>query len=183
MTVVESSATSASISIFSMLAFYLWKRWNNKQRVRGCLLLKGKTYAEKHFTTNEKVLYFDMDGAISVEPITKIPMNERRLNFYPKAQEKLKELKKHYKNMLIVVCSSDFELLCYLGLKHKSVAFLPEPKFYEDNKDKFNDEMLKLKNDALTMEIKVPKKYQVHYDSFDSFSRKIVKVYNEMVKK
>ena len=49
MSVIESAGASASISIFSMFAFYLWKKWNNKQRVRGALLLKGKTYAEKNF--------------------------------------------------------------------------------------------------------------------------------------
>lgn len=167
--VVESTVGSASVSVLSMIAYLLYKRWTIKTKVIGLLVPFGKTNAEINMNNKDKVLYFDMDGAISTQRLVEIAPNKRRLDLYPKALEKLNSLKKNYVNYKIFVLSSDPDLLSFLHLKKKALCFIPSKKFMVDNAEKINnantDKM------CLQYQIDIKNNHLFTFESFDGLSR------------
>lgn len=170
MSLIESGLASASASIGMWSLFYLFKKCRDKTSIIGAWLPVGKTYAEKNFS-RDGVIFLDLDGALSVEPLWKKEASLRRLEIYPKAREKLAEYKAAYKNNSIIVCSSDYELLKFIGLrKKKTICFLPSPKFWTDNQDFFKENLKDIQALCLHTQLSSKKKRQIFFNTFDNLT-------------
>lgn len=170
MSIVETAlaSTGSSIALYSM--FYLFKKCRDKTKVRGCLVCNGlgKSYAEKNLSQNN-LIYIDLDGSISLMELEKVQKNEKRLKIYPSALEKIREYKNAYRNHVIVLMSSDFELLQYLGLEKKMFCLVPSPKFFVDNENLENRK--EIENQNLNNQLKVKKKRQLIFDNWDDMTK------------
>jgi len=130
---VETGAASASGSIVAYVLLKLWKKSRDKSKLSGLLLLKGKTYLEENLSNND-VLFFDMDKFLSNDtPLHELPMHTVRLNLFPKATRKLKNLKNDFQGKSVVICSSCYELLHYLKIKPTKIfTIVPSPKMMSE---------------------------------------------------
>lgn len=123
-TMVETGAASASGSIVAYILLRLWQKTRDRSSLKGLLLLKGKTYLEENFS-NANTIFFDMDKFICEKSsIHELPMHAVRLNLFPKAARKLKNLQHDFKNKTIIICSSSMELLEYLEIKRKKISII-----------------------------------------------------------
>lgn len=182
--IIESASVSGGMSLLSLFGFYLWKKWRNKQIVCGCLIPKGKTYFEKNLTQFNNVLFFDMDGFLSISPLYTVEKGKRRLEHYPKALNKLEEMKKQYKNIKIVICSSDQDLIKYLNISKKHTLIgIGNPKFFNDNKEIFKDEIQQLEKLNLEYQLLINKKTNsFRYDTFQDLSKTAGEFFNKLKK-
>jgi hypothetical protein len=170
--VVETGVASAGGSFIGYMALKMIRKSFDKTKIRGLVLLKGKTYCEKHFG-NEDCIFFDLDGAISNNKLTDFEENEKKLNLYPVAKDLFKKLKSDWRNKTLIICSLDYNLLRYLKIKEKNInVILPSAQMMLENKDaplntKNNDNLEKIR---LTLGLKTPKKQQHIVDNFQEQS-------------
>lgn len=128
---VETSAASASGSIVAYALMRLLRGLRDKTKVRGLLLIKGKTFAEANFS-NEDVIFYDLDGHLDVvNSLSEMPVHDVRLKLFPEARKQLKVLKNNFRNKTIVLCSSSHELLKYLKVKDV-FAILPSSRMMSE---------------------------------------------------
>jgi len=163
----------------SVVGAGLWACWRHATAptLYGCLLAKGKTYAERNLTEKENLLFFDIDGSISVEPLHKIEKAKLRLEVYPEATKKLREFIKEHPRKNIVIMSCDYELLKTLGLKKKTHAFIPTENHIVTNyKDEERGVMERL---SYQYQLVVKKKKQEQYNNHDVLTEKMYKVYGK----
>lgn len=168
----EQVALSSAGSILTFGLYACWKHLH-KTKVVGCLLAKGKTYCEKTLTDHEHLLFFDIDGALSVEPLSKIEKAQLRLEIYPQAAEKLREFVERHKTKKIVVVSADFELLKHLGLKKRTLAFIPTQGFIDQHYTA--EEKPSLERMFYQYQLEVNKKKQKTFDTWDTLTRRLYK--------
>ena len=187
MTFVETSAASASGSIVAYAIMRILRSLRDKTKVKGLLLVKGKTYAEKHFST-EDVIFFDLDGHLD----EKVALNEQeahdvRLKLFPEAKKVLKALKLNFRNKTIVLCSSSYELLNYLKVK-QVFTILPSARMMNeciapvqaiaDASKARASTMTGLDKLRMVLSVKMPKKYQHLSDSWDDQTKLIRAIFD-----
>jgi len=171
---MTTGIASAGGSIVAYSLISCWRRHKDKTKVRGALLPIGKSYAEKNLIEDNNTIFFDLDGALSESPIRDIEKAKLRLEYYPKAAIKVKEVKAQQKNKTIVVMSESYELLQHVGLKPKHIkAYLPTQKFFTDNENL----PAHLEKARMTMEIAVPVDSRVYYNTYDGLSNKLCSKY------
>lgn len=169
--VASAGTTAVSAGIFA--CYRLWK----KKRLLGCLIPKGKTFMEQNFVDEQKLIFFDIDGTVSVQPLHKIEKSKLRLEIYPEARAKLKEFAEKHPDKKVVVCSSDYELLKHLGLKKRTLAFIPSQSMIDTFKLEEKPIMERL---AYQYQLEVNKKRQVKYTSYDELTRKVYKAFKHI---
>ena len=172
----EHIALSAGTTAVSAGIFACIKLWR-KKRLLGCLLPKGKSYMEQNFVDEQKYIFYDIDGSVSVQPLHKIEKSKLRLEIYPEARNKLKEFAEKHPDKKIVVCSSDYELLKHLGLKKRTLAFIPSQSMIDTFKIEEKPIMERL---AYQYQLEVNKKRQVKYASYDELTRKVYKAFKQL---
>lgn len=171
---MTTGIASAGGSIVAYSLIQCWRRHNDKTKVRGALLPIGKSYAEKNLIEDNNTIFFDLDGTLSETPIRDIEKSKLRLEYYPKASLKVKEVKAQQKNKVIVIMSESYELLQHVGLKPKNIkAYLPTQKFFADNENL----PAHLEKARMTMEIAVPNEHRVYYNTYDGLSTKLCRKY------
>jgi hypothetical protein len=171
---MTTGIASAGGSIVAYSLISCWRRHKDKTKVRGALLPIGKSYAEKNLIEDNNTIFFDLDGSLSETPIREIEKSKVRLELYPKASQKVKELKSQQKNKVIVVMSESYELLQHVGILEKHIkAYLPTQKFFADNSNLPQH----LEKCRMTMEIAVPNKARVYYNTYDDLSNKLADKY------
>lgn len=170
--IVASTATSA----VSLGLFACWKAYK-KKRLVGMLICKGKTFAEQNFVDDPKIIFFDIDGAVSVQPLHKLEKSKLRLEIYPEARNKLDEFAKKHPDKKVVCCSSDYELLKQLGLKKRTFTFIPTQGMIDTYKPEEKTIMERL---AYQYQLEVSKKRQVKFSSYDELTRRVYKVYKHV---
>lgn len=173
----EPMTTAVASTGGSILAYALiscWRRHKDKTKLRGALLPVGKSYAEKNLIEDNNTIFFDLDGALSITPLRDMEKSKVRLELYPKATEKLNEIRKQQKNKTIVIVSSSYEMLQHIGLKKKHIiTYLPTQKFFTDNENIPAD----LEKSRMILEIEVAKKYRQYYNTFDELSKLLTDKY------
>ena len=168
--ITEQVAMSGAGSLLTFGLFACYKHLR-KTKVVGCLIAKGKTYAERNLTEHEHLLFYDIDGALSVEPLHKLEKAHLRLEVYPQAAKKLAEFVENHKTKKIVVMSSDYDLLKHLGLKNKTLAFIPTQSFIDGH---FNaDEKPQLERLYYQYQLEMNKKKQKVFDTYDTLTRRL----------
>ena len=171
---MTTGIASAGGSIVAYSLIQCWRRHSDKTKVRGALLPIGKSYAEKNLIEDNNTIFFDLDGTLSETPIRDIEKSKLRLEYYPKASLKVKEVKAQQKNKVIVIMSESYELLQHVGLKPKNIkAYLPTQKFFADNENL----PAHLEKARMTMEIAVPTEHRVYYNTYDGLSTKLCRKY------
>lgn len=171
---MTTGIASAGGSIVAYSLIQCWRRHSDKTKVRGALLPIGKSYAEKNLIEDNNTIFFDLDGTLSETPIREIEKSKLRLEYYPKASLKVKEVKAQQKNKVIVIMSESYELLQHVGLKPKNIkAYLPTQKFFADNENL----PAHLEKARMTMEIAVPTEHRVYYNTYDGLSTKLCRKY------
>lgn len=172
--VIETGMASAGGSLLGYMFLKCIRKTFDKTKLYGLVLLKGKTYCEKHFG-NEECIFFDIDGAISNAKLSDFEENEKKLNLYPAAKDLMKKLKSDWRNKTLIICSIDYNLLRYLKIKEKNInVVLPSANMMLENKDT----ALNIKNDnieklRLTLGLKTPKKQQHIVDNLQEQTDKI----------
>lgn len=178
--IIETGAASAGGSFLTYMFLKCIKKTFDKTKIHGLVLLKGKTYCEKHFG-NEDCIFFDIDGAISNSKLSDFQENEKKLNLYPVAKDLFKKLKSDWRNKTLIICSLDYNLLRYLKIKEKNInVILPSAQMMLENKDaplntKNNDNLEKIR---LTLGLKTPKKQQHIVDNMQEQTDKIKMLFN-----
>lgn len=171
---MTTGIASAGGSIVAYSLIQCWRRHSDKTKVRGALLPIGKSYAEKNLIEDNNTIFFDLDGTLSETPIREIEKSKLRLEYYPKASLKVKEVKAQQKNKTIVVMSESYELLQHVGLKPKHIkAYLPTQKFFADNENLPGH----LEKARMTMEIAVPTEHRIYYNTYDGLSTRLCRKY------
>ena len=170
--ITEQVALSGAGSILTLGLWTCWKHIN-RTGVVGCLLAKGKTYCERTLTDHDHLLFFDIDGALSVEPLSKMEKAHLRLEIYPQAAQKLRDFIERHRSKKIVVVSSDYELLKHLGLKKKTLAFIPTQGFI--NEHYTAEEKPSLERLFYQFQLEVSKKKQKSFDTWDTLTRRLYK--------
>lgn len=172
MSMIETAlaSTGSSLALYSM--FYFIRKCRDQTKLRGALVCNGlgKTYAEKNLSQQD-LIFIDLDGSLSLMELPKVERTEKRLKIYPSAREKVKEYKDAYKNHTIVLLSSDFELLQYLGLEKKLVCMVPSPKFLVDNSEKLGEYKIAIETQNLNNQLIVKKKRQLIFDTWDEMTK------------
>jgi len=175
-TLVETGAASASGSIVAYIILKLIKRARDKTKINGLLLLKGKTYCQKNFST-ENVIFIDIDD-FSKEKTKDLEMHEIRLKIYPEIREYLKQVRSNFQNKRIIICSSSIELLRYLDIK-KIYAILPSARMMNEQISKIEDiDMNELEKLRLIMSVKIKKKKQRICESWNHVTTCIRKIFH-----
>ena len=174
--ITEHILASAGTTAVSASLFACYRMWK-KKRLLGCLIPKGKTYMEQNFVEESKYIFIDIDSSVSVQPLHKIEKSKLRLEIYPEARNKLKEFASKHPDKKIVVCSSDYELLKHLGLKKRTLAFIPSQSMIDTFKIEEKPIMERL---AYQYQLEVNKKRQVKYSSYDELTRKIYKAFKQL---
>lgn len=183
--IVETGIASASGSILAYGLLSCWRHHRDRTRVFGLVMSAGKTYAEKHFNgLAEKVIFFDIDGAISTRPLRDIPKNELALDIYPKAKLKVAEIKKTHKNKIIVFCSSDKQLLKFSNVKQKQMkAIIFSKSFASQYGEQLKDRIVDLDKARMELELQFQdEKQRVYINSWDDLSNKMVNDFVEKMK-
>lgn len=171
---MTTGIASAGGSVLAYALISCWRRHKDKTKVRGALLPIGKTYCEKNLIEDNNTIFIDLDGSISVSPLRDLEKSQVRLELYPRASDKVKELIKQQKNKTIVLVSSSYELLQHVGLKKKHIiTYLPTQKFFTDQKEERKD----LEKSRMTLEIEVSKKYRKYYNTFDEMTKLLTDKY------
>ena len=174
--ITEQVAFSAGTTAVTAGLFACWKAYKRK-RLLGCLIPKGKTYMEQNFVDSSKLIFFDIDGQISVQPLHKIEKAKLRLEVYPKARDELNKFAEKHPDKKIVVCSSDYELLKQLGLKKRTLAFIPSQSQIDTFKPEEKTIMERL---AYQYQLEVSKKRQVKYASYEELGRRVYRAYKHL---
>jgi len=172
----EQVAFSATTSAVSLGLFACWKAYK-KKRLLGLLVPKGKTHMEQNFCDDPKLMFYDIDGAISVQPLHKLEKSKLRLEIYPEARNKLNEFAEKHPDKKIVCCSSDYELLKHLGLKKRVMAFIPTQAMIDTYKPEEKTIMERL---AYQYQLEVSKKRQIKFASYEELSRRVYKAFKHL---
>ena len=169
----EQAGISVGTSVLSIGLFQCFKLWK-KRNLYGCLIPKGKTYAQNNLVNERKLIFIDLDGTISEGvPLHKLDKSKLRLEMFVKGVETLKLIVENHPNKKIVFCSSDYELLCHLGLKKKTWAFIPS----KDMIEKETDDKQIVERMAYQFQTELDKKKQVFYNNYDELTRRLYRVY------
>ena len=172
---MTTGIASAGGSVLAYALISCWRRHKDRTKIRGALLPVGKTYAEKNLIEDTNTIFYDIDGELSVSPLRELEKSKVRLELFPKATEKVRDIKRNHKNKTIVVVSSSYELLQHIGLKKKHIlTYLPTQKFFTDQAEQANKD---LEKSRMSLEIEVSKKYRRYYNTFDELSKLLTEKY------
>lgn len=174
------ASAGGSVLAYGLIAW--WRRHKDKTKVCGAVLSIGKSYAEHNLIEDEKTVFIDLDGAVSITPIRQVEKSKLRLEIYPKAKDHAAKMIQQFKNRRVVLCSGSMELLKYVGVKEKRIhALLPNKKFVTDNEDKVKTIDFKaLELERLHQEIEIPKMVRHYFGSFDELTTKLINIFKQV---
>lgn len=171
----ELAISSATGSLLAYGIVKCLKAVKDKTRVIGCLIPNGcgRTYAEKHLC-QEDILFYDIDGALSVQPLKDVEKSKMRLELFPQAREKLKQFKTTHKGKVLIVMTSQIELLRHLKLHKNAFTIVPTDNFI-NGLPKDNQSVIQLQK-ATYLQIVKNKKRQIEFNTFEFLTDVLTKL-------